>query len=427
MTTIILDAACQAIKDIVDDKVAFSKALKNVFESREIGPEHKSTISAFVGCELRHHYVFERFISENFGQLSTEKASPIYVALANNLFLKRLDEKECVEYVVEHVKNYNLGIEEEKVIEVLAKAGKELPLIPETLDKGSLEFLSLRFNCPLWLVKMWAKHYGRGVTYKILKSNSHIALHTCRVNTLVTTKEELLEEYQESFETACVEDMLVYKGRNSIRKEQFFKVFKVVQEKMALKYLFDQLELDYLKSCVLYCNDFTPAFLELAIRSKNEMKFDVLVPEGKNIYQYKNAIAEYKVTSVRVYECPVTGLVSVLSAPLSTIILFPKSSDFELLRSSPDYFLHFDSKKMDAAITEQNIALDECSKFIENGGQLVYAIPTVSKKESHYVITDFLRKHPEFTLKEEKQIFPFDSLDSSFYYAIIMKEDRKLD
>ena len=82
---------------------------------------------------------------------------------------------------------------------------------------------------------------------------------------------------------------------------------------------------------------------------------------------------------------------------------------------------------MDAAITEQNIALDECSKFVENGGQIVYAIPTISKKESHYVITDFLRKHPEFTLKEEKQIFPFDSLDSSFYYAIIVKEDRKLD
>ncbi len=427
MTTLILDAACQAIKDIVENKIAFSKALKIVFESREIPAEHKSTISAFVGCELRHHYVFERFVTENFGQLSTEKAVSIYVALANNLFLKRLDEKECVDYVIGCLKEFELEIEEEKIVEVLAKAGKELPLIPETLDKGSLEFLSLRFNCPLWLVKMWAKHYGRGLTYKILKSNSHIALHTCRVNTLLTTKEDLLEDYNDSFEPACVEDMLVYKGRNSIRKEKFFKEYKVIQEKMALKYMFDRIELDYLKSCAIYCSEFSNAFLELAIRSKNEMKFDVIVPEGKDIYQYKNAIAEYKVHNVKVYECPITGLISVFSAPLSTIVLLPKSSDFESLRSSPDYFLHFDSNKMDAVIQEQNIALEECSKFVENGGQIVYAIPTVSKKESHYVITDFLRKHPEFSLKEEKQIFPFDSLDSSFYYAIITKEDRKLD
>lgn len=424
----ILDLACQAIVEIVEQKITFSKAIKSVFEHDEPVPETKSNVSAFVGCVLRHYYVFDQFVKDNFKELKTSTASKIYVVLANNLFLKRFSETLCNEYVNEGLLAAGVAYDKEKFDELLLKIGKDVPLIPESIDKGSFEFLSLRFNAPLWLIKMWSKHFGRGLTYKILKANSRPSLTTVRVNTLSSSKEQLLEKYHNLLEPSEIEDILIYKSRSSIRKENFYREFRVFYEKMALKYLFDLLEFDPLKTIAIYSHDFNPAFLELATRTKNEAKFDIIVPSGKDVFQYKTAIANFKLSNrIKAYECAITGLVSTMSAPVSTFVVFPQSSNFELLRSEPDYFFRFNPETLDQIIETQNLTLEECAKFVENGGRLVYAIPTISKKESVNVVSSFLRLHPEFQLAAERQIFPFETLDSSLYYAIIIKEDKKID
>ena len=43
-------------------------------------------------------------------------------------------------------------------------------------------------------------------------------------------------------------------------------------------------------------------------------------------------------------------------------------------------------------------------------------------KEGSNLVKTFLRYHPEFALVEEKQHFPFDSLRSAFYYAVLVKQ-----
>ena len=98
-----------------------------------------------------------------------------------------------------------------------------------------------------------------------------------------------------------------------------------------------------------------------------------------------------------------------------------------MLRSEPDYFLHFESGHMDESLQTQITTLEECSKFVDNGGRLIYAIPTISKKEGPYLISNFIKNHPEFKLLVERQIFPFEGFESSLYFAIITKEESKLD
>ena len=93
----------------------------------------------------------------------------------------------------------------------------------------------------------------------------------------------------------------------------------------------------------------------------------------------------------------------------------------DLLRSTPDYFLRIKQEQLDGIITEEFNCLEECSKFVEDDGELVYMIPTLSRKESNSLIADFLISHPDFSLIEEHQFFPFESFDSCMYYARLKK------
>ena len=69
-------------------------------------------------------------------------------------------------------------------------------------------------------------------------------------------------------------------------------------------------------------------------------------------------------------------------------------------------------------------ALAGCAKHVEQGGRMIYCLPTISRKEGRRTVEAFLREHPEFTLDEQKQFFPFESLKVAFYYAVLYKGEK---
>lgn len=109
------------------------------------------------------------------------------------------------------------------------------------------------------------------------------------------------------------------------------------------------------------------------------------------------------------------------------MFVLPKNSMFDLLRSTPDYFIRIKQSSLDELIAGQLVSLTECAKFIENGGNLIYMVPTVNKKEGEGVVKSFLLHNHNFTLLEEKQFFPFEEMDSCLYYAIMQKKEDKDD
>ena len=98
--------------------------------------------------------------------------------------------------------------------------------------------------------------------------------------------------------------------------------------------------------------------------------------------------------------------------------------NYSLLRERPDYFLRIKQEDLDGFIAHEYECLQEAMKFVEDGGQLVYMIETISNKEGHGVIDKFLKEHSEFTAVDEKQFFPCNSMESAFYYAILQKKGQ---
>lgn len=411
------------LNEVLTNDFTFSNALKVNSKKYSLYKDVFSIASALVGCELRHHLIFQEITKRQFGELSNINATTIYIALANTLFIKKVDEKEVLAFVINTLKEQNASFEESEIIEFFEKSKDTSLLIPEEYQKNSLDFLSLRFNTPKWLVKMWHKAFGEKITYKILKSNTKVPLNTVRVNPYMENANAQLL-LTEIFEKTFVDGTLSYIGKSPIKKQKFFENNTIFPMKMAIKHIFDNLNLDSLKGIAVYQGYSNNSYLEAIFQTSIYADIDIILSSYQDYLEAKNYLNIFKTSRAHLYRSDAKSIITCVSRKVDTFIVTPKSSNFDLLRTAPDYFLRFQPDTLDSLINEQLNILNECAELVDDGGQIVYIVPTLSPKEGQLLVRKFIENHKEFSLENERQYFPFDPYDSSLYHAILRKEDK---
>jgi 16S rRNA (cytosine967-C5)-methyltransferase len=103
------------------------------------------------------------------------------------------------------------------------------------------------------------------------------------------------------------------------------------------------------------------------------------------------------------------------------VIVAPQCSKFDLIRSLPDFFVHFRQDDLDVLIREQMDTLVASSAFVDAGGLLFYGINTLNHKEGPWLIKQFLIDYPDFQLIYEKQFFPHEKWNTALYVAALRK------
>ena len=414
MNNRIIVTAIEILKDVLDRNIPFDIAIKQKYKKIANLSNFavlRKGITALTGCELRHHLIFKEITDEHFLGLDTESLYLIYLAHANNLFIKLFDKDEMITYVYTHLINKEYSFDKKTIKEYFESCLDTKTLIPSKYDVNSNEFLALRFNTPSWLTKMWNKNYGRSLTLKILKANSKAPLNTFRVNTVLTSTEEVLSNSE--FKSAFVNDVVIYEGSNSN---------EIFPQKMGYKYIVDKFEIDPLRGIAIYQGGSSNFYLEVALRGMMALPIDLIMSSHQDFYEIKNNITKFGITNLKSYLGEPNTLITCISKKVHTFFVLPRSSNFDLLRTTPDYFARFKRESLDKLIAEQYYTLNECKDLVEEGGNIVYIIPTISQKEGHGNIYKFLKENKNFKLVEERQLFPFDPYDSSMYYAILRKD-----
>lgn len=403
------------LKLVIED-VPFAVALKNAFKKNNIDAVEKSNVAALVGCELRHHYIFDNLINRFFEGEEFEKTIYLRFALANGLFLKRFPEKDLVALAEQY-------LDKEQIYALYNFVKSTDEIIPNDLDKSSPEFLSLRYNTPAWIIRMWQKQYGKGVVFKTLKVNYRQSVPSIRVNEKKIDIDEFLAKHPD-FSKAPVDNMIIYQGRGSPKKLTEFDNGSLYFMKMATKVILDSLDLDVLKGIAIYTEVPNNIYLDLLTRFNEEAKADLIINNTSCYYETKRNLEKIGKHRMFIYEAEYTSLLTCLSKKVHTMICMPKSSTFDLLRSTPDYFLRIKQEGLDELIANESACLAECSKHVEDGGELVYMVPTLSRKESNNIIAKFLVDNKDFELIEERQFFPFEVYDSCLYSARLKKVEK---
>ena len=408
----------QVLIKIVVDGIPFNLSIKNCFKDGKYDAQTRKNVSLNVGCTLRHYLVFTEILANYFDEdVDESKRLALMIALSDELFVKKLDKEEYYSYIAK-------VLDEIKTIDEIKAFIKEYVdgknLIPDEYPIDSNEFLSFRYNTPLWLVKMWKKHYGYYLSKKILKANSKASLTYCRVN-YGYKKEDILNKYDYFEDTDLASDVVKFNGFNSLKDTASYKNKEVYPFKTSIKNIFDKVDLDPLKGIAYYSGFVNLFYLELMGRFSNNVQFEFIVSQPQAYFDAKKILNFYEMKNVNLFEEKISSLEACLGKKYHTFFVLPLNSNFSLIRNTPDYFLRFKKETLDELIQNEVYCLEESSKFVEDGGDLVYIIPTISYKESHGVVETFLLNNSEFSLIEEKQYLPCDDFDSSVYFAILRR------
>ncbi len=410
-----LDLSITILNDILDNDTSFNEALRKVFQSDLEKRPLRKDVATLVGCELRHSLLFE-FLMKPIEGLSNEEKRFLSLALGALYFVKRYTKENIIEALKKR-----LGEEKYALVEPLVKKAEETnAFIPESLPKSSNRYLTLRYNTPEWVLKIW-EHYGYGTTYKILKKNSRPLVNTVRVRNVLSV-EELLNNNPD-FHKTPVEGILSYTGKTPLRKLPEMREGKIFLEKIATKELLDRFHVSEPSEILVYnANKDSSLLKEVIEHYGSSVGINLGVPALEPYLDVTKMIKSLNLKNVNFFATDPLKMEAAISRPIDLVIAAPNSSNFDLIREYPDYLLHFKKDSMDALFQQEKDTLEGTSKYVAEKGKLIYMIYTISKKEGHNTISEFLLNHKEFHIVEEKQEFPFEELDTALYYCVLEKD-----
>ncbi len=410
------DLAKKVLDDVVDQDTPFSEALRKVFQNDVNLRPMRNLVAGLLGCELRHHLLFS-YLSEPLTDFDVAEKRYLSLALADAYFFKRIPLDQLQAILLE-----KLGPDKMKKAQVfLDKAGKTDEYIPPEIPKTSNKYLSLRYNTPEWVLKIW-EHYGYGTTYKILKKNNRQNTTSVRVRTSLCSVEELLNNNPDYAKTN-VEGVLCYGGKVPLRKLAEAHDEKIFAERPATKAVLDKFKVEEPSEAFLFNGNVDSSILKEMVETYgSSIGLNLGVYDLKDYVDVTRMIKNANFKNINFFGADPLAMDSAISRPQDLVICAPNSSNFDLIREYPDYLLHFKKEGMDELFEKEKTLLEGTSKFVAEHGTFIYMIYTISKKEGHQTIEDFLLKHSEFKMVREAQLFPYEELDTALYYAVMKKE-----
>ena len=408
------------LNDVLDEKTPFADALRKQFKTNVDIRPLRGNVAGLVGCELRHQIYFD-YMTRKMTSLSPEQRRLLCLVLANAFFYRRFNVDETKAMLAEKLTQEQ--IDEAAPLFELATTPENY--IPAEVDRKSALYLSLRFNVPEWAVKV-ISHFGGSAAYQSLRKFSRPTNTFLRVRTSVLALASVFEN--PDYSASIVNGIVTYKGSTALRKIEEYKKGQIFPEKLLTKAIVDAHPIGEPYQILVYNSNPDSSLEREVIETYGEtIGINIAVPNVDGRPEVTKLIRDKGLHNVNFFSAPdPTSMEVSISSQQKLVIASPNSTNFDLIPSSPDYLLHFDTGAMDGIFAHEKAVLEGAAKYVEDGGTLIYVIYTISKKEGHLTISEFLKAHPEFHLVSEKQHFPYEEMETAAYVAELIKGEPEL-
>jgi 16S rRNA C967 or C1407 C5-methylase (RsmB/RsmF family) len=410
--------ASDVLYSILHEKKSFTDAMKHHLSLHKLDNQSIGLIRSLASCHLHHEILLKHLVNRFFPTIEDKIKLSLEVIVGNHVFIKRISDQESI-LAIQNLLRTLASPEDIQLFMDAIKPG--VSLIDPEIKEGSVFHLSLKFNTPEWLIAMWIKHFGLSITLKILQSNHKPVLQACRVNDRKINRTSFLSKFPE-FTAGPVLNTVIYKGKEPLKNHPAFKDSLVFQQRLAVSDTINQFNFENVHGEILLVETRPQAlYLELPLFTHERILINVITNAIDRKLSMQKALSHFDFKRVSVFEAEPQNIITHIAKKQDVVMVVPQCSKFDLIRSLPDFFAHFNQSQLDDLIKQQYEMLTISSQFVEHGGMLMYSVNTLNLKEGKHLIADFLSAHPEFSLISEFQHFPFDPLNTALYVAALRK------
>lgn len=330
------------------------------------------------------------------------------------LFMDKVPHRAAVNEAVEMTKRHGRPKASGMVNAVLRKFVTNWLDLPPLPSGSVAETLSVRYSHPLWLVKRLVEILGEEEAEQYLASNNAIVPTTVQTNTMKTEPKKLENALQaagaEVTPHPWLEGCFEVSGTGDLERMELFRDGMFTVQDAAAR----------LVSTVAQCGE-------------EDNVLDVCsAPGGKSF-----AIAIDRNDHGKIISCDIhphklkliekgaerLGLTSITTAladgreehtawlgKADVVVADVPCSGLGIIRKKPD-IRYKKAEELANLPSIQRDILNNASRYVRDGGTLVYSTCTVLPEENEDVVAWFLKNHPEFTLSPFELPHPLGKCD----------------
>lgn len=346
-------------------------------------------------------HVIQQFSKEKLPKLSPWVRNILRISVYQLLFLDKIPESAAVNEGVNLTKKYSHQGSVKFVNAVLRNIIRKKDNIsfPQK-EKDLMEYLSINYSFPLWLIKYFKELYGSENTEKMLQFFNEPSPVWIRINKLLIDNEKIeqffIENNIKTIKSEYIsEGYQLTEGYPLIRTEEYKQGWFSIQDETSM-FAVDILDPQPGENIIDVCSAPGGKTVFTAERMKNKGKVTAV-----ELYEHRlETITDYckrnQVTIVEAKAADAKDLADEYGEVFDRVIADVPCSGLGVLGKRPDLKYHAESCKQIEIRSIQKDIINSSSKILKPGGILVYSTCTLNPEENQNLVNEFLQENKDF-------------------------------
>jgi len=297
---------------------------------------------------------------------------------------------------------------------ILRKVQSRLASLPE--PQGDL---SVRWSHPSWLVARWLQRFGEEEAISLMRINNTPAPVYIRLTYDVDNVVDLLRNEGIEVEATVFGPHLFRVRKGAPQQTRFFREGLFYMHDAGIEVLGSILGVKRGMHVLEIAAAPGGKTFQIASRINDQGSIVSLDTSLSRMKLWEENIRRLKISSARpvvadARKLPFTGKFDlvVADAPCSSLGVIRRHPEVKWWKQPDDLMGH---QRLQLEI------LESCVRGVCRGGALVYSVCSFEPEETAQVKEKFLMQHPEFSIVEERYLYPHRDATDGFYIARLMK------
>lgn len=367
--------------------------------------------------KLTIDWIIKQFSSVKPGKISPWIMNILRLGIYQLLYMDRIPVSAACNESVTLAKRYGHSGSSGFVNAVLRNISRSKEKISYPDEKKEpVKYLSVKYSYPEWMVEKFLTIYGADFTESLLSAGNAVPEVTVRVNTLRTSREDLIEELKKDGVEArigkYVQEAVVLVNPSSLQRLSAFKkgLFQVQDESSMLAgRILDPKPGDLV---IDVCS--APGGKATHMAQLMENKGVVL---ARDIHEHKIKLIDeaaqrlgLNIIKTEILDASKKDDINYMKA--DRVLLDAPCSGLGIIRKKPDIKWTRTAAETSQLPGLQDTLIEAAATNVKPGGVLVYSTCTILPEENQRVVEKFLKNNIEFELDDIAGLVPGELQDN---------------
>lgn len=390
----VLDLLLKAQKNNSFSNILLDKALENSYMSSHDKALACTLFYGVIEKRITLDYQIAKLSSRPIDTIDATTLCALRMGLYQLIFLDKIPAHAAIYESVELCPKKSAGFANAILRAFTRSEGVAYPS-----EDDYAEYLSVRFSVGKALCEKFIAAYGKERATSILAAFDETPPTTLRINTLKTNTQKWMQSAKDAELCALAKNAV--KIRGSVRSAYGFDDgFFFVQDEAsqlcvkALEAREDQIVMD-----ICACPGSKSFGAAINMNNKGEVyAFDL---HAKKLSLIESGAKRLGIDIIKVAECDGRKFLPEFGERADRVLCDVPCSGFGVLSKKPELRYKDPSESAQLPTIQYDI-LSNASRYVKQGGMLVYSTCTVFPEENEDNINKFLAEHPEFVLSPFK-------------------------